>query len=118
MCMNLLKHLQLEKSVFAFGVTAITIQLLFLAFFIFQQTGIIKIQWFTVAIEKSDFALLATMVFSEVFGLLLIAYSLFNKGKYNLNSRFWVNGTILLIIAGSMTFIWFGFIYLLFKNPL
>ena len=71
-----------------------------------------------VAIEKSDYALLATMVISEIFGLLLIVYSLFNKGKYNLNSRFWVHGTILIIIAGSMTFIWFGFIYLLFKNPI
>ena len=118
MCMNLLKRLHLEKTVFAFGVTALTIQLLFLAYFIFQQPGTIKIEWFTVAIEKSDYALLATMLFSEIFGLLLIAYSLFNKGKYNLNSKFWVNGTILIIIAGSMTFIWLGFIYLLFKNPL
>ena len=118
MCMNLLKHLNLEKSVFAFGVTALTIQLLFLAYYIFQQPGTIKPEWFTVAIEKSDSALLATMVISEVFGLLLIVFSMFNKSKYNLNSRFWVHGTILLIIAGSMTFIWFGFIYLLFKNPI
>tara|TARA_B100000674_G_scaffold482334_1_gene484637 strand:- start:1022 stop:1372 length:351 start_codon:yes stop_codon:yes gene_type:complete len=116
--MNLLKHLHLEKSVFVFGVTAITIQLLFLAYYIFQQPRTINPEWFAVAIEKSDYALLATMVISKIFGLLLIVYSLFNKGKYNLNSRFWVHGTILIIIAGSMTFIWFGFIYLLFKNPI
>ena len=115
---KLLKYFHIEKSVFVFGVTALTIQLLFLTYFIFQQPETIQPKWFTVAIEKSGFVLLVTMVISEIFGLILIVYSLFNKGKYNFKNRFWVNGTILTIIASSMTFIWFAFIYLLYKRPI